>query len=120
MTDTSDIPDEPNNVILQHLIAINSRLDAVDARLMSIDGGQADAQPDEHTNSLSRKRGAMTPAQYKAALGHLGLTQMSAAKFLKISIRTASSYANGGPIPESTAKLLRLMVRLELDPQDVK
>jgi hypothetical protein len=28
--------------------------------------------------------------------------------------------ANGKPIPESTAKLLRLMVRLNLSPDEVK
>ena len=30
-----------------------------------------------------------------------------AAEFLNVSLRTAHGYANGRPIPESTAKLLR-------------
>jgi hypothetical protein len=34
-----------------------------------------------------------------------------------VSLRTAHGYANGRPIPESTAKLLRLMVRLNFKPR---
>ena len=34
-----------------------------------------------------------------------------------VSLRTARGYANGRPIPESTAKLLRLMVRLNFKPR---
>lgn len=62
----------------------------------------------------------MTLTQYRAALDRLGLTQAGAAKFLGISIRSAHGYANGEPIPEAIAKLLRLMVRLKLMPADVK
>ena len=54
----------------------------------------------------------ITPKQYRAALDQLDLTQSCAAEFLKVSLRTAHGYANGQPIPEATAKLLRLMVRL--------
>ena len=43
-----------------------------------------------------------------------------AAEFLNVSLRTAHGYANGRPIPESTAQLLRLMVRLNLSPDEVK
>lgn len=39
---------------------------------------------------------------------------------LGVSIRTSHGYANGVPIPEGYAKLLRLMVRLNLKPEDVK
>lgn len=62
----------------------------------------------------------MTANQYRAALDALGLTQGAAAKFLGVALKTAHNYANGGAIPEATAKLLRLMVRLELKPRDVK
>lgn len=62
----------------------------------------------------------MTANQYNAALAALDLTQAEAAKFLGISIRTSHGYANGNPIPEGYAKLLRLMVRLELKTKDVK
>lgn len=62
----------------------------------------------------------MTSAQYRAALDRLTLTQAGAAELLGISIRSAHGYANGEPIPEPVAKLLRLMVRLKLSPEDVK
>ena len=48
------------------------------------------------------------------------LTVGEAAEFLDISLRTSHGYANGDPIPEAIAKLLRLMVRLELKPKDVR
>lgn len=59
----------------------------------------------------------MTPTQYRAALDRLGLTQAGAAEALGVSIRSAHGYANGKPIPEPIAKLLRLMVRLKLEPR---
>jgi hypothetical protein len=62
----------------------------------------------------------MTGPQYKTALAALGMTQAAAAKFFKVSLRTANIWANGGAIPEAVAKLLRLMVRLGLKPQDVR
>ncbi len=62
----------------------------------------------------------MTKNQYRAALVALDLTQAQAADFLGISIRSAHGYANGKPIREGDAKLLRLMVRLGLKPKDVK
>jgi hypothetical protein len=62
----------------------------------------------------------MTANQYRSALDKLGLAQAGAAEFLGVSIRTSHGYANGVPIPEGYAKLLRLMVRLNLKPEDVK
>lgn len=63
----------------------------------------------------------MTPDQYRAALEKIGLTsQDRAAEFLGVSLRTSHGYANGSPIPESVAKLLRLMIRLELKPDEVR
>lgn len=62
---------------------------------------------------------SMTSKQYREALAKLGLTQGEAAEFFGASIRTANGYAAGRPIPETTAKLLRLMLRLGLDPSEV-
>lgn len=62
----------------------------------------------------------MKTAAYNAAMERLGLTQSGAADFLGVSIRTAHAYANGATIPPATAKLLRLMLRLNLTPSDVR
>ena len=61
----------------------------------------------------------MTAKQYRAVLAKLGLTQAGAAELLGVSIRTSHGYANGDPIPEGYAKLLRLMIRLKISPEDV-
>jgi hypothetical protein len=50
----------------------------------------------------------------------MGLSQVKAAKWLGIGIRTSHGYANGELIPEYIAKLLRLCVKLKLNPEDVK
>jgi hypothetical protein len=62
----------------------------------------------------------MTPNQFRKALDDLNLTQGKAAEWLEISIRAVHGYANGAPIPEPIAKLLRLCVRLKLKPEDVR
>lgn len=62
----------------------------------------------------------MTAAQYRKLLDRLGLTIVGAAPVLGISPRQAQRYAAGDPIPGPVAKLLRLMVRLNLKPDDVK
>jgi len=61
----------------------------------------------------------VTPKQYKAIIDQLGLSQERAGKWLGVSARTGQNYASKGP-PEPVAKLLRLMVRLGLKPEDVK
>jgi DNA-binding XRE family transcriptional regulator len=61
----------------------------------------------------------MTSTKYRAALAKLGMTQQEAADFLGVSVRTSHSYANDGLIPETTAKLLRLMIKLGLTADDV-
>lgn len=62
----------------------------------------------------------MTSTQYRAALSALGLSQAGAAEFLGLSLRTSQGYALGEyPVPESVAKLLRLMVRLNIKPDEV-
>jgi len=63
----------------------------------------------------------MTPTQYKAAIKALGLSQERAGVWLGIGRRTSQGYALGEyPVPEPVAKLLRLMIRLKLMPNDVK
>jgi hypothetical protein len=63
----------------------------------------------------------VSPSQYKAAISALGLSQERAGEWLGISPRTSQGYALGEyPVPEPVAKLLRLVVRLKLKPEDVK
>lgn len=62
----------------------------------------------------------MTPAQYRKAIDTLGLSQVRAGEFFGVSGRTSQGYALGEyPVPEAIAKLLRLMVKLGLKPEDV-
>jgi len=63
----------------------------------------------------------MTPAQYRRAIATLGLSQEAAGIFMGRSPRVGQSWALGEhAIPESVAMLLRLMIKLELKPEDVK
>lgn len=63
----------------------------------------------------------MTPAQYKTAIKALGLSQERAGDWLGIGRRTSQGYSLGErPVPEPVAKLLRLCVKLKLNPEDVK
>ena len=71
-------------------------------------------------NRTDRLEIALTPNQFRKALDDLGLTQGAAAEWLKLSIRAVDGYANGAPIPGATAKLLRLMVKLDLKPKGVR
>lgn len=62
----------------------------------------------------------MTPKQYVDAIGRLGLSQRAAGAFLGVDERTSRRWVSGeSPIPEMAAKLLRLMIRLKLKPEDV-
>lgn len=61
----------------------------------------------------------MTAAQFRDACERFGLTQEAAAKFLGVSLRTVNGYANGASIPKATAKLLRLMIRRNIKPENV-
>lgn len=60
----------------------------------------------------------MSPKQYKIIIEQLGLSQERAGQWLGVSARTGQNYAAKGP-PEPVAKLLRLMIRLKLKPEDV-
>lgn len=63
----------------------------------------------------------MTAQQYRTAIAALGLSQARAAEFFGISPRSSQGYALGEyPVPEAIAKLLRLMVRLGLKPEDIR
>jgi len=63
----------------------------------------------------------MTPAQYRAAIENLGLSQRAAGQFLGIDERQSRRWIAGDArVPESAAKLLRLMVRLKISADDVK
>ncbi len=53
----------------------------------------------------------MTPEQYRGLVEVLGLTIQGSASVLGISERSAYRYANGRTeVPESVAKLLRMLV----------
>lgn len=62
----------------------------------------------------------MTNTQFRKALEALELTQGGAAELLGVSLRTAQNYALGtSPIPEGFARLLRLMIHLNLSAYDI-
>lgn len=63
----------------------------------------------------------MTPTQYTAAIERLSLSQRAAGAFLGVDERQSRRWVAGDArIPEAVAKLLRLMIRLKLTPDDVK
>lgn len=63
----------------------------------------------------------MNPTQYKGAIKALDLSQERAGVWLGIGKRTSQGYALGEyPVPEPVAKLLRLCVKLNLKPEDVR
>lgn len=63
----------------------------------------------------------MTPKQYADAIARLGLSQRAAGAFLKIGERQSRRYIAGDArIPEAVAMLLRLIIRLDIKPEDVR
>lgn len=62
----------------------------------------------------------MTNAQYRKLLEHLGLNVMEAGRVLGISPRQAQRYAAKDAIPGPIAKLVRLMVEKNIDPNHVQ
>jgi DNA-binding transcriptional regulator YiaG len=61
----------------------------------------------------------MTPKQYAGAIKRLGLSQRGAGKFLGVDERTSRKWIAGDArIPEAVAKLLQLMIRLNVKPDD--
>lgn len=62
----------------------------------------------------------MTRTQYVDAIDRLGLSQRAAGAFLGVDERTSRRWVSGdSAVPESAAKLLRLMIRLKLSPSEV-
>lgn len=62
----------------------------------------------------------MTPKQFRDAIDHLGLSQEAAGVFFGYSARQGQRWANNErPVPVAVAKLLRLMIRLGLSPEEV-
>lgn len=62
----------------------------------------------------------MTGAQFKKLRQDAGLSsQQAAADFLHRSIRTVHGWENGEPIDPLAAKLLKLMTKHNIDPEDV-
>jgi len=62
----------------------------------------------------------MTSKQYADAIDRLGLSQRAAGAFLGVDERQSRRWVAGdSAVPESVAKLLRLMIRLKLKPDEV-
>lgn len=61
----------------------------------------------------------MTNAQYRDLLEHLDLTVTGASPVLGISPRQAQRYAANDAIPGPIAKLMRLMVENNINPNHV-
>jgi hypothetical protein len=61
----------------------------------------------------------MTPEEYKRIIAYFGFTQMEAGVWLGLSAKTGQNYATRGP-PAPVAKLLRMMVRLNIKPEELK
>jgi hypothetical protein len=58
----------------------------------------------------------MDAAEYRAAMDTFGVTHKAMAGALGISIRSSFGYANSDPIPNPTAKLIRLWLQLRKTP----
>ena len=61
----------------------------------------------------------MTGPEYLAAIEHVGLNQSKAGVFFGAHEQTGRRWAANGP-PESVAMLLRLMIRCEYTPDQVR
>jgi DNA-binding transcriptional regulator YiaG len=71
---------------------------------------------------MTPERHHMTPDQYRAAIARLGLSQVSAAKFLGVNERTSRDWANpsmDGP-PAPVAKFLRFLIALGIGPEEAE
>jgi predicted transcriptional regulator len=62
----------------------------------------------------------MTAAELERALDRLDLTQVGAADVLGVSDRAVRRYLAGTPIPEPTAKLLRLALARKITVDDIE
>lgn len=58
----------------------------------------------------------MTPAEYRAALATLGLSQLAAGRWLGVSPKTAQNYASKGPSgPAAVAIRMALMIKAKAE-----
>jgi hypothetical protein len=72
-------------------------------------------------NAVPNRHKRMTPAQFRDATARLGLSEDGAGKWLGISPSAAQAYSLGEyPVPQPTAMLLRLVLKLGLRPEDVE
>lgn len=63
----------------------------------------------------------MTDAEFRTAIGALGLSQVGAGRFLTGSPRSGQRYASGEtPVPKPVAMLLRIMIASDLTATDVE
>jgi hypothetical protein len=68
-----------------------------------------------------KRKPSMSKAQYRVALKKLGISHIGAGKVFGLYHRHAQRFATGkSPVPEPLAKLIRLMIRLDLKPEDVE
>lgn len=62
----------------------------------------------------------MSPAEFRAAIETLGLSQVAAGRFLG-GAQKGQRYATGAtPVPKPVALLLAIMITLGLKPEDVE
>lgn len=63
----------------------------------------------------------MTPKQYQDAIDRLGLSQRKSADIVGVTERQVRKWIAGdNRIPESVARLLRLMIKHGIDPAEVE
>jgi hypothetical protein len=63
----------------------------------------------------------VTKKQYRKAIEAVGLSQVKASVFFGVDRKTSPRWARGeSPIPESVAKLLRVMIHYKITPADVE
>jgi hypothetical protein len=68
----------------------------------------------------SPDREAMTPAEFRAAIAKVGLSQAAAGVWFGRSCRTGQRWASGEyEVPDYVARFLRFMVRCCLEPTDM-
>lgn len=62
----------------------------------------------------------MTPAEYRAAIGALKLTQVGAARLLGVDERTSRRWITGErEVPETASRFLRFMISAKVTPDEV-
>lgn len=62
----------------------------------------------------------MSHEEYQRAIDQLGLTQVDAGHFFELTDRTSRNYSSGfRKVPKAIAIALRLMIRDEIDPDEI-